>query len=390
MYRACGSLCHGRAVLPGDLEAEIWNTKARRRRRTRSAPHFTRRLHHPHAPGHVHRLRQRPALARRPDRRTRVGRASTPLCPAATGWPRLSSRRLHTLPARRRRAGQLRQLRLPGRTDRPRNRQHIRRRQPRRRRRPGPARRRRSPGPYRLRCKPSSFIPQPATLAKPSFANLHSIFNRTHLRPPHRPRRDPVGLSIKRQLLVFWPLALLAVAVLLTPAPSPGHRCEPEVRPAGAQERGRWGEAPPRAHLVTAGLLVIPLALSLALCAVMLAGGPFEDWRGAAAYVTSTARTRPSTCNRPGPATHSRTTTAATARSMPPARAAGGRGHGPPIRLMFPRHLKPAQCSWSTPTHRWGTRSTRSCVACRPANPRPGPTSPRAICQSRERLRIED
>jgi len=40
---------------------------------------------------------------------------------------------------------------------------------------------------------------------------------------------------------------------------------------------------------VTAGLLVIPLALSLALCAVMLAGGPFEDWRGAAAYVTSTA-----------------------------------------------------------------------------------------------------
>ncbi len=100
----------------------------------------------------------------------------------------------------------------------------------------------------------------------------------------------PRGLSIKRQLLVFWPLAVVAVAALLTPRPpllGTGWANLPFV-PAPRREGDR-GEVPPRAHLVTAGLLVVSLALSLALCAVMLASGPFEDWRGAAAYVTSTA-----------------------------------------------------------------------------------------------------
>lgn len=89
----------------------------------------------------------------------------------------------------------------------------------------------------------------------------------------------PRGLSIKRQLLVFWPLGVIAVAAALVAVISPpGHG-----RPVGVREGGPGGEA--RLRLMTAGLLAASLALSVA----MLAGGPFEDWRGAAAYVTSAA-----------------------------------------------------------------------------------------------------
>ncbi len=100
----------------------------------------------------------------------------------------------------------------------------------------------------------------------------------------------PRGLSIKRQLLVFWPFAILAVAALLTPRPPLLGAGWANLPFAPAPRRGGdGGEVRPRPHLVTAGLLVVSLALSLALSAAMLAGGPFEDWRGAAAYVTSTA-----------------------------------------------------------------------------------------------------
>ena len=100
----------------------------------------------------------------------------------------------------------------------------------------------------------------------------------------------PRGLSVKRQLLVFWPIAVVITAVVLAAAvrvtalsPSPEKR-----HAAGIQERGPGGEAHPPTHawsLATPGILLISLALS----AAMLAGGPFEDWRGAAAFVTSSA-----------------------------------------------------------------------------------------------------
>lgn len=69
----------------------------------------------------------------------------------------------------------------------------------------------------------------------------------------------PRGFSIKRQLLVFWPFAVLAAA---------------------------WALRRINRRSVSAGLLVA----SLGAAAALLAAGPFEDWRGAAAYISTVAQ----------------------------------------------------------------------------------------------------
>ena len=69
----------------------------------------------------------------------------------------------------------------------------------------------------------------------------------------------PRGFSVKRQLLVFWPFVVLAAAWALRRINLPG---------------------------LYAGALVA----SLAATAALLAAGPAEDWRGAAAYIATVAQ----------------------------------------------------------------------------------------------------
>ena len=69
----------------------------------------------------------------------------------------------------------------------------------------------------------------------------------------------PRGFSVKRQLLVFWPFVVLAAA---------------------------WALRRIKRRSVYAGVLVA----SLAATAVLLAAGPTEDWRGAAAYISTVAQ----------------------------------------------------------------------------------------------------
>lgn len=69
----------------------------------------------------------------------------------------------------------------------------------------------------------------------------------------------PRGFSVKRQLLVFWPFVILAAA---------------------------WALRRINLRSVYAGALIA----SLAATAVLLAAGPAEDWRGAAAYIATVAQ----------------------------------------------------------------------------------------------------
>jgi len=69
----------------------------------------------------------------------------------------------------------------------------------------------------------------------------------------------PRGFSVKRQLLVLWPFVVLAAA---------------------------WALRQINRRSVYAGVLVA----SLAATAVLLAAGPTEDWRGAAAYISTAAQ----------------------------------------------------------------------------------------------------
>ncbi|MEP7356330.1 MAG: glycosyltransferase family 39 protein [Anaerolineales bacterium] len=69
----------------------------------------------------------------------------------------------------------------------------------------------------------------------------------------------PLGLSVRRQLLVFWPVVVLLAAYAL---------------------------ARLRRRVLTAGLL----ALGLALSAAIVLGPPYEDWRGVTAFVAQHAQ----------------------------------------------------------------------------------------------------
>jgi hypothetical protein len=69
----------------------------------------------------------------------------------------------------------------------------------------------------------------------------------------------PRGFSIKRQLLIFWPVVALAAAFAL--------------RRIGRRD-----------------LTAATLAVSLAATVALLAAGPAEDWRGAAGYISANAQ----------------------------------------------------------------------------------------------------
>lgn len=105
----------------------------------------------------------------------------------------------------------------------------------------------------------------------------------------------PRGFSIKRQLLIFWPVVTLAAAWALC-------RIGRGALPVGGDGAGlrlaqhAWG-APGEdgapfdklRGLRRGGPAAATLALSLAATVVLLAAGPAEDWRGAAAYIATVA-----------------------------------------------------------------------------------------------------